>query len=107
MDFLQEIDLLCVPTSYQEPKGLFVLEAVAAGVPYLQPAHGAFPEIHARLQHGQLFEPGNKDALLHQLKLAIAESKDAILSDADRVTLQQELGIERMGERVLAVLRRE
>src|SRR5690606_5321438 len=37
--FLNEIDVLSVPTVYREPKGLFVLEALAAGVPVVQPAH--------------------------------------------------------------------
>ena len=63
LSFLQSIDLLSVPTPYQEPKGRFVLEALAAGVPFLQPAHGAFPEIHARLGGGRLCEPSSTPAL--------------------------------------------
>ncbi len=65
--FLQSIDLLCVPTTYQEPKGLFVLEALAAGVPYLQPAHGAFPEMHSRAAAGHLFDPQSPDELSTRL----------------------------------------
>lgn len=67
LDFLQSIDLLCVPTTYQEPKGLFVLEALAAGVPYLQPAHGAFPEVHARAAAGHLFDPNIPAELVERL----------------------------------------
>ena len=63
MDFLRCIDLLSVPTPYEEPKGRFVLEALAAGVPFLQPSHGAFPELHARLGGGELCEPKSVDAL--------------------------------------------
>ena len=48
LDFLASIDVLAVPTTYREPKGLFVLEALAAGVPVVQPDHGAFPEVLAR-----------------------------------------------------------
>jgi glycosyltransferase involved in cell wall biosynthesis len=33
LDFLRSLDLLSVPTTYREPKGLFVLEALASGVP--------------------------------------------------------------------------
>ena len=67
---LSNIDLLCVPTVYQEPKGLFALEAMAAGVPVILPEHGAFPEMLAELKGGILFEPGNTTALaqvLHRL----------------------------------------
>ena len=43
--FLHELDVLSVPTTYQEPKGLFLMEAMASGVPVVQPRRGAFPEI--------------------------------------------------------------
>jgi hypothetical protein len=38
--FLNSIDVLSVPTTYREPKGLFVLEAWANGVPVVQPQQG-------------------------------------------------------------------
>jgi glycosyltransferase involved in cell wall biosynthesis len=43
--FLQSLDVLSVPSGYHEPKGLYVLEAMASGVPVVQPNHGAFPEL--------------------------------------------------------------
>jgi glycosyltransferase involved in cell wall biosynthesis len=43
--FLHSVDVLSVPSGYHEPKGLYVLEAMASGVPVVQPNHGAFPEI--------------------------------------------------------------
>ena len=43
--FLNSLHVLSVPTPYNEPKGLFVIEALANGVPVVQPEHGAFPEI--------------------------------------------------------------
>ncbi len=65
--FLRSIDLLCVPTAYREPKGLFVLEAFAAGAPYLLPDHGAFPELHQRLNFGSLFKANDSTDLVQQL----------------------------------------
>lgn len=59
LDFLGQIDVLCVPTVYEEPKGLFVLEALAAGVPVVQPQHGAFPELLAATGGGLLVPPGD------------------------------------------------
>jgi glycosyltransferase involved in cell wall biosynthesis len=44
VSFLSEIDVLSVPTPYREPKGLFALEAMANGVPIVQPNHGAYPD---------------------------------------------------------------
>ena len=43
--FLQSLDVLSVPATYAEPKGIFLLEAMATGVPVVQPRRGAFPEI--------------------------------------------------------------
>jgi glycosyltransferase involved in cell wall biosynthesis len=54
VQFLREIDVLSVPSGYHEPKGLYLLEAMACGVPVAQPNHGAFPEIIARTGGGVL-----------------------------------------------------
>jgi glycosyltransferase involved in cell wall biosynthesis len=48
VQFFHEIDVLSVPSPYREPKGLYLLEAMACGVPVVQPDHGAFPEIGIR-----------------------------------------------------------
>ena len=72
VDFLKTLDVLCVPTEYREPKGLYVLEAWANGVPVVQPRHGAFPEMIEATGGGLLFEPGNVSDLascLEQLSL--------------------------------------
>ena len=52
--FFHDIDVLSVPSGYHEPKGLYLLEAMACGVPAVQPNHGAFPEIIARSGGGVL-----------------------------------------------------
>lgn len=65
--FLESLSLLSVPTIFPEPKGLFVLEALAHGLPVVQPAHGAFPEMIEATGGGVLFEPGNADALAGEI----------------------------------------
>jgi glycosyltransferase involved in cell wall biosynthesis len=54
VQFFHDIDVLSVPSPYHEPKGLYLLEAMACGVPVVQPNHGAFPEIIARTGGGLL-----------------------------------------------------
>src|SRR5690606_19695116 len=62
VEFLCSLDLLSVPTAYREPKGLYVLEALANGVPVVEPSHGAFPEMITATGGGVLVEPGNPEA---------------------------------------------
>ena len=59
--FLHAIDVLSVPTTYREPKGLYVLEALANGVPVVQPRHGSFPELIEATGGGLLVSPNDAD----------------------------------------------
>ncbi len=61
--FLQSLDVLSVPATYDEPKGVFLLEAMAAGVPVVQPRRGAFTEIVDRTGGGILVAPDDPSAL--------------------------------------------
>ena len=61
--FLNSIDILSVPTIYEEPKGLYALEALAHGVPIVQPRHGSFPEMIEATGGGLLVEPHSAAAL--------------------------------------------
>jgi len=61
--FLHELDVLSVPTCYDEPRGLYALEAQACGVPVVQPRRGVFPEIIEATGGGLLVEPDNPAAL--------------------------------------------
>jgi len=61
--FLKSLDVLSVPATYDEPKGMFLLEAMACGVPVVQPRRGAFIEIVERTGGGRLVEPDNPGAL--------------------------------------------
>jgi glycosyltransferase involved in cell wall biosynthesis len=67
IEFLQSLDVLSVPATYDEPKGMFLLEAMASGVPVVQPRRGAFPEIIEKTLGGLLVEPDDPDALAEGL----------------------------------------
>jgi len=61
--FLKTLDVLSVPAPYDEPKGVFLLEAMACGVPVVQPRRGAFTEIVEKTGGGVLVAPDNPAAL--------------------------------------------
>jgi glycosyltransferase involved in cell wall biosynthesis len=68
LQMLQSIDMLCVPTDHEEPKGLFLLEAMAAGIPVVQNARGAFPELLESTGGGILVPPNDSAALADGLQ---------------------------------------
>ncbi|HTX27469.1 MAG TPA: glycosyltransferase [Streptosporangiaceae bacterium] len=52
-----------VPSVWEEPFGLVVIEAMAAGTPTIAAAHGSFPELVTPGVDGVLVRPGDPDAL--------------------------------------------
>jgi glycosyltransferase involved in cell wall biosynthesis len=52
-----------VPSQWEEPFGLVVVEAMAAGSAVIAPAHGSFPELIVDGQEGRLFHPGRAESL--------------------------------------------
>jgi glycosyltransferase involved in cell wall biosynthesis len=68
--FLRGLDVLSVPATYDEPKGMFLLEAMASGVPVVQPRRGSFTEMVEKTGGGLLVTPDDPDAIadgLHRL----------------------------------------
>jgi glycosyltransferase involved in cell wall biosynthesis len=67
INFLRRLNLLSVPATYAEPKGIFLLEAMACGIPVVQPRRGAFTEVVERTGGGVLVEPDDPDRLADAL----------------------------------------
>ncbi len=61
--FLNRLHVFSVPTVYRESKGLSILEALANGVPVVQPHHGSFLEMIKATEGGILVEPESGEAL--------------------------------------------
>jgi glycosyltransferase involved in cell wall biosynthesis len=100
--FLKSIDLLSVPCSYDEPKGLFVLEAMANGTPVVQPRHGAFPELIESTGGGLLVEPGSAEALADGFERLIRDrALAASLGAAGHDAVCRNYSIARMAERTV------
>ena len=106
-DLLRRIDLLSVPTTYREPKGLFVIEALAHGVPVVQPAHGAFPELLEATGGGLLVEPESTAALVAGLLELIRDpERRRQLGRRGRQAVENDFNSRRMAESTAAVYRR-
>lgn len=73
--FLKSLDVLSVPTVYEEAKGIYVLESLACGVPVVQPRHGAFPELLAATGGGRLCEPHDSQRLAGELEKLLRDNE--------------------------------
>ena len=102
--FLNQLHVLSVPTPYREPKGLFVLEALANGVPVVQPRHGAFPELLEATGGGILVEPGSADAVASGiLELMNDAARREALGQQGREAVHREFSAGAMAAETLAV----
>ena len=73
LSFLSNLDIFSVPARRPETKGLYAMEAMASGIPFVLPGSGVFPEIFDRSGGGLLYEPGNPDGLRSALAALIED----------------------------------
>ena len=104
--FFQSIDVLSVPTTYREPKGLYVLEALANGIPVVQPRHGSFPELVEETGGGLLVSPEDPEDLARALRYLMDNSeRRAEMSHGGRRIVQERFHAAAMAERTIDVFR--
>lgn len=73
--FLRGLDMMSMPATYDEPKGVSLLEAMACGVPLVQPRRGSFTEILERTGGGLLVQPDDPQSLANGI-LQMARDRD-------------------------------
>ena len=76
--FFSAVTLLSVPVLNGEAFGLYLLEALASGIPLVQPDIGAFPEIIKETGGGVLYSPNNAQTLADKLAETLAD-KDKLI----------------------------
>ncbi len=91
IELLRSLSVFSVPAIYGESFGLYVLEALACGVPVVEPRHGAFPELLEETGGGVLCEPGDADSL--------ADALEGLLLDPDERSRLAQAGCEAVAER--------
>jgi glycosyltransferase involved in cell wall biosynthesis len=102
--FLRSLDVLSVPATYEEPKGMFLLEAMANGVPVVQPRRGAFPEIIEKTGGGLLVDPDDPASLAEGLaRLAREPALAADLARRGLAGVAEHYDVARMADRTLEV----
>lgn len=85
MRFFSNVDVISVPVRKYDGYGLYLLEANAFGIPVVQPATGAFPEIVEKTGGGIIYSPDTVEEL--------ATSIYSLLTDAGRLSRLRSDGI--------------
>lgn len=75
LNLFRQMDVFSVPAPYREPKGISILEALAAGVPVVQPEHGSYPEWIQATQGGLLCRPHDSVDLADKLAMLLRDAE--------------------------------
>ena len=107
--FLKGLSLFCVPARFPEAFGLYVIEAMATGVPVVLPDHGSFPEIIRETEGGILYGKDEPSGLIHALRTMLSDKLQAKqLADQGRAAVHEKYSNDRLArelvENILAPL---
>ena len=106
LTFLSELSVFSVPATYGEAFGLYVVEAMASGVPVVQPDHGAFRELIELTGGGLLCIPDDVMSLTDQLEWVLKdESLRGRLVNGGLTGARSEFTAARMAERFEDVMK--
>jgi glycosyltransferase involved in cell wall biosynthesis len=103
-NFLASLNAFCVPPVYDDPKGLYVLEALASAVPVVAPARMA-PREHIEACGGGILVKPDSPAAIAAALLSLARDRDAArnLGRQGRHGVSQHRSLRRMATRTLAL----
>ena len=105
VEFLRSLSVFSVPALYGEAFGLYLLEALAAGVPLVQPRSGAFPELIEATGGGVLCAPGDAQALADGIESLLLEPARArALAEAGRRAVFEKFSADAMARGIVAAV---
>ena len=101
IDFLKTLTLLSVPVPSGEAFGAYQVEALAAGVPVVQPNVGCYPEFVAETQGGIIYEPNTGEKLASAMASLLAEpDKLRRLGEQGRRVVLAKFSMEEMAKNI-------
>lgn len=104
IDFLKSLSLFSVPATYGETFGLYILEALAAGVPVVQPRHAGFVEIVESTGGGLLYRHDDPNDYLQSLQQMLDNRDRAYeIGHKGREEVFRHFHIERMAREIATI----
>ncbi len=100
-EFLRSLSVLSVPAQFGESFGFYVIEAMAAGVPAVQPRCASFPELIEITGGGITYEPADRETLAATLEDFLHDPvKARKLGQVGRAAVREKFSIDTMAKNV-------
>ena len=105
-EFLRSLSVLSVPAQFGESFGFYVIEAMAAGVPVVQPRCASFPELIEITGGGITYEPTDRETLAATLESFLHDPvKARKLGQAGREAVHEKFSIDTMAQGVASLFK--
>jgi len=102
--FFDQVAVLSVPVRHGEAFGIYLTEAMAAGIPIVQPALGAFPEIVLSSGGGVIYQDNTPQALAETLEELLADTaKLEALSSHARQSIEKTFNIHALSKEMASI----
>jgi len=103
-EYFKKVSMVSVPVRNGEAFGIYLLECMAAGVPVVQPALGAFPEIVGLAGGGTIYEENTPKSLAQSLEKLLAEPGELDrLSRKGKEGVDEHFRIDLQAQRMIAI----
>jgi len=103
-NFLNRMQLISVPVRKGEAFGIYLSEAMASGIPVVQPALGAFPEIVNKAGGGVIYTPNTPQSLAKALAELLADqAKLEQLSNEARLSAETHFDINKQAQKLTEI----
>jgi glycosyltransferase involved in cell wall biosynthesis len=105
-EFFAKASVISVPVRNGEAFGIYIAESLASGIPVVQPALGAFPEVLATTGGGIIYGENNPEGLASALKQLLNDPVRLMnLSEEARKGAEQHLNIHSLAMDMIGVYR--
>jgi glycosyltransferase involved in cell wall biosynthesis len=103
-EFFSKTYMISVPVRNGEAFGIYIAESLASGIPVVQPALGAFPEILMKTGGGIIYKENKPEALAAALKQLLDHPDDLRqLSEDARKSAELHLNIHKLAKGLIKV----
>jgi glycosyltransferase involved in cell wall biosynthesis len=103
--FLRSLSVLSVPAQFGEAFGFYVIEAMAAGVPVVQPRCASFPELIEATGGGVVYDHQGPESLASALEKILHNPSEAkSLGLKAREAVREKFSITQMAEQLVSLL---